>query len=218
VTGRVLRADWDAPPGIEAGTITMLGDDTDLPAEPLLLKQVHGNAVVSLAALRAAAEPLRADAVTGDKPGDLCVVQTADCLPLLMVTRDGSEIAAAHAGWRGLAAGVVENTIAALRAPASGVLVWLGPAISVAAFEVGDEVREAFTHHDEAAASHFTRNARGRWQADLYGLARQRLAAAGVTNISGGGMCTYLDRERFYSYRRDPGCGRLLSFVYRRGA
>jgi len=215
VTGRVLQADWDAPPGIEAGTTTILGDDTDLPAEPLLLQQVHGNAVVSLAALRAAAEPLKADAVTGEMPGDLCVVQTADCLPLLMVTRDGSEIAAAHAGWRGLAAGVVENTVAALRAPASEVLVWLGPAISVAAFEVGDEVRDAFTAHDEAAASHFTRNGRNRWQADLYGLARQRLADAGVSDISGGGMCTYLDRERFYSYRRDPGCGRLLSFVYK---
>ena len=214
---RVIPAEWAAPPGIEAGTITVLGNDRDLPASAQFLKQVHGNAVVSLQALRAAAEPLQADAVTGDMPGDLCVVQTADCLPVLVATRDGSEIAAAHAGWRGLAAGVVENTIAALQAPASEVLVWLGPAISVAAFEVGDEVREAFTAHDEAAASHFTRNARGRWQADLYGLARQRLAAVGVTNVSGGGMCTYLDRERFSSYRRDPGCGRLLSFVYRRG-
>ena len=218
MTERVIKADWAAPPGIEAGTITMLGDDSDLPAEARLLKQVHGNAVVSLQALRAAAEPLQADAVTGEMPGDLCVVQTADCLPLLLVTRDGTEIAAAHAGWRGLAAGVIENTVAALRAPASEVLVWMGPAISVAAFEVGDEVRDAFTAHDEAAASCFSRNARGRWQADLYGLARQRLADVGVSAVSGGGMCTYLDRERFYSYRRDPGCGRLLSFVYRRGA
>ena len=142
------------------------------------------------------------------------MVRTADCLPVLLCSTDGAVAAAAHAGWRGLAAGVIENAIAAMKIKDSGrILAWLGPAISQPAFEVGDEVRAAFVAQDVAAADCFERNSRGRWQADLYGLARQRLAAVGVTQIYGGGFCTYQDVERFYSYRRDPDCGRMVSFV-----
>ena len=136
-----------------------------------------------------------------------------DCLPVLFCSRDGSVIAAAHAGWRGLAAGVLENTVEAMRVDTSGLMAWFGPAISQPAFEVGGEVREAFVSHDQNAESCFIENERSRWQADLYGLARQRLAAAGVADVYGGGLCTFSDSERFYSYRRNPDCGRLLSFI-----
>jgi YfiH family protein len=130
-----------------------------------------------------------------------------------MCSKDGGVFAAAHAGWRGLAAGVIETTISTLGVDPADLLVWLGPAISQAAFEVGDEVRDAFLANDPMASTCFEANARGRWQADLYGLARQRLEAAGVTAVSGGEFCTYSDEERFYSYRRDPDCGRLVSFI-----
>jgi YfiH family protein len=130
-----------------------------------------------------------------------------------MCSKDGKSFGAAHAGWRGLAAGVIENTVSKLDAKPSDVLVWLGPAISKPSFEVGDEVREAFLAHNTAASRCFEKNTRGRWQADLYELARQRLHATGVTDISGGGFCTYLDDDRFFSYRRDPQCGRLVSFI-----
>jgi YfiH family protein len=130
-----------------------------------------------------------------------------------MCSKDGGVFAAAHAGWRGLAAGVIENTIVTLGVEPASLLVWLGPAISQAAFEVGGEVRDIFLAHDAAASNCFEANARGRWQADLYGLARLRLKAAGVAGISGGEFCTYRDEKRFYSYRRDPDCGRLVSFI-----
>ena len=140
-------------------------------------------------------------------------MKTADCLPVLFCSTDGARIAAAHAGWRGLAAGVIEATVAKMAHPPSDVLVWMGPAISQPAFEVGDEVKDAFVTHDSGAAACFLANERGRWQADLYELARRRLSALGVTGIFGGGYCTYTDRERFFSYRRDPDCGRMVSFV-----
>jgi hypothetical protein len=141
------------------------------------------------------------------------VVRTADCLPVLLCSADGAVFAAAHAGWRGLAAGVIENTLAKLNVNAADLRVWLGPAISQPSFEVGDEVRQVFLSHDPNAVACFEANTRGRWQADLYGLARQRLHAAGVSDVSGGGFCTYIDDDRFYSYRRNPDCGRMVSFV-----
>jgi YfiH family protein len=213
-----LAAAWDAPRQIVAGTSLRGADNAalPLPGKPCWLKQVHGASVVTAGHFD---EPPEADAsVKGLAPCGannpfLCVVRTADCLPVLMCSKDGGVFAAAHAGWRGLAAGVIENTIVTLDIKPANLLVWLGPAISQAAFEVGDEVREAFLVHDPKASSCFERNARGRWQADLYGLARQRLNAAGVLAVSGGEFCTYSDEKRFYSYRRNPDCGRLVSFI-----
>jgi hypothetical protein len=160
--------------------------------------------------------PPDADASVGRKVGDVCVVRTADCLPVLFCSIDGSEIAAAHAGWRGLAAGVLEATVAKMTHAPRDLLVWMGPAISQPAFEVGAEVRDAFTAQDPGAAGCFVANDRGRWQADLYKLASRRLSALGVSRVDGGGLCTYADTERFFSYRRNPDCGRMISFVARR--
>ena len=141
----------------------------------------------------------------------------ADCLPVLFCSRDGQHIGAAHAGWRGLAAGVLENTYAAMGVPASELRVWLGPAISQEHFEVGDEVREVFVNADRAAGSRFRMNARGRLQADLPGLARLRLASLGITDVSGGNWCTFADRDRFYSHRRDGKGGRLAALIWKLG-
>lgn len=209
----MIRPAWPAPTNVVAGTTLVDTPDDALPAGLALPNQVHGSRVVTIDEVRRAPEPPDADAITGFAAGHLCAVRTADCLPVLFCTRDGSEIAAAHAGWRGLAAGVLENTVAALRSAPSGLLAWFGPAISQPNFEVGDEVREAFVAHDQEAACCFAANERGRWQADLYALARQRLASAGVTDIFGGDWCTYADSARFHSYRRDPGCGRMVSFI-----
>ena len=209
-----IRAAWPAPPGIVAGT-TLRDSLFTLPAEPQLLQQVHGNRVVRLGTEDFAAGPPEADAVVADWPGAICVVRTADCLPILLCARDGGEIAAIHAGWRGLADGVIEATLAALDTPAGDLLAWFGPAISQPAFEVGPEVRERFGPWGEIEGL-FVPNDRGRLQADLYGLARARLRAAGVAAIHGGGLCTYADAGRFYSYRRDGETGRMLSFVFRK--
>ncbi len=185
-----------------------------LPAEPCWVEQVHGTRVLELDGCPAAPLP-EADAIVCRAPGAVAVVQVADCLPVLFAAADGSVVAAAHAGWRGLAAGVLEATVAQVGVAAGALLAWLGPAIGPAHFEVGAEVRAAFTAHDARAASAFTPNARGRWQCDLYGLARQRLEAAGVRAVSGGSWCTYADRERFFSYRRDGQCGRMAALIWR---
>lgn len=208
-----IEADWPAPEGIVAGT-TLRGAEFRLPAEPRWLNQVHGNRAVHWNSPVFSGSSPDADAIVSDQPGSLCVVRTADCLPVLLCARDGSEIAAIHAGWRGLAAGIIEATLEAMRSPGSEQLAWFGPAISQRAFEVGDEVREAFCEQSPEAAKAFEPNDRGRWQADLYDLARQRLENHGVTAIYGGGLCTYAEPERFHSYRRDKAAGRLLSFVY----
>ena len=209
----LIDVDWPAPANVLAGTTTRLATIHDLPPGVRFLNQVHGAAVVSSARVQASAASLDADAVTGSEPGDYCAVRTADCLPVLFCSKSGDRIGAAHAGWRGLAAGVLENTVAAMSSPAGDLLAWLGPAISQANFEVGAEVRAAFIGHDPAADRHFLENPRGRWQADLYGLARQRLNACGVEAVYGGGWCTYGDEARFYSYRRAADTGRMVSFV-----
>jgi len=195
-----------------------------LPAEPAWLAQVHGARVVHSDAVAAdasvgAAAGNAADACWTDRPGAVCAVLTADCLPVLFSARDGSCVAAAHAGWRGLAGGVLEATVAALPAPPQALLAWLGPAIGPAAFEVGDEVRAAFCDGDAGAAPAFIPASRdGHWLADLYLLARRRLAATGVLAVSGGGLCTVSDARRFYSYRRDGASGRMACLVWlRRG-
>ncbi len=205
--------DWPAPDAIVAGTTTRSVAANRLPQGIRFLNQVHGATAIAMQDLRRADTAPDADAVFGDSPGDICAVRTADCVPLLLCARDGSEIAAVHGGWRGVLAGVIENTVAAMRADGKELLAWLGPAISREAFEVGDEVREAFVAEDAADAAQFEANARGRWQADLYGLSRKRLANAGIRDVYGGEFCTFGDPERFWSYRRNPECGRMVSFV-----
>jgi YfiH family protein len=216
VTASWIPADWSAPESVIAGTTLRDSsiDDLALAGQPCWLNQVHGADVVVAQDYET---PPDADASISRSIENVCVVRTADCLPVLISSGDGTEIAAAHAGWRGLAAGIVEATISGMRHDPDELLVWLGPAISQAAFEVGDEVRAAFVAQVPDDAEHFDANARGRWQADLYGLARRRLRALGVAEITGGGFCTYTDRERFYSYRRNPDCGRMVSFAAIRG-
>ena len=209
----MIRPDWPAPANVIAGTTLVDESLAALPPGLMLLNQVHGTRAVTIGDLASAAEPLDADAVIGCAAGQVCAVRTADCLPVLLCARDGSEIAAAHAGWRGLAAGILENTVAAMQAQPAELLAWFGPAISQPNFEVGGEVREAFMAHDPDAARCFAANERGRWQADLYALAAQRMARVGVTAIFGGSWCTYADPGRFFSYRRDPECGRMVSFI-----
>lgn len=216
MTDSWLRAEWPAPDNILAGTTLRSNEAFAFPAEPQWLTQVHGNRVVRLGTADFAGDPPQADASVANRPGDLCVVKTADCLPVLLCSVDGGEIAAVHAGWRGLAAGVIEATVAAMTPPPAELLAWFGPAISQPAFEVGGEVRDAFLAHDMAAGEAFTANERGRWQADLERLARQRLGDAGVAAVYGGGFCTYADTEQFFSYRRDGETGRLFSFIFRR--
>lgn len=181
-----------------------------LPAEPLWLNQVHGTAVAEAARDTAGCT---GDAAIADQSGQVCAVLTADCLPVLFCDRAGTVVAAAHAGWRGLAAGVLETTVARMRRPPGQILAWLGAAIGPAAFEVGPEVRTAFVARHPAAASAFIPRA-DRFFADLYALARIRLAAAGVTGIHGGGLCTYNDTTRFYSYRREGQTGRMASLIW----
>jgi YfiH family protein len=189
-----------------------------LPSEPAWLNQVHGTAVADLDSLPEGV--LTADAAVARTDGRVCVVMVADCLPVLFASRDGRRIAAAHAGWRGLAAGVLERTVAAMGVRGDVLTAWLGPAISRAHFEVGEEVRAVFVDVDPGAAEAFVRNAGGKWHADLAGLARRRLAALGVTDVSGGQWCTFADRERFYSHRRDGHMhegkgGRMAALIWR---
>jgi YfiH family protein len=207
-----IKADWPAPANILAGTTLRNGSlaSLKLPGEPCWLNQVHGSDVVFAGYFD---EPPAADASVGRKAGDVCIVRTADCLPILFCSADGTEVAAAHAGWRGLAAGIIEATVAEMAHAPADLLVWLGPAISQAAFEVGAEVKATFVEKDSGTEDCFVANERGRWQADLYELARRRLAAIDITRIHGGGYCTFADEERFFSYRRDPECGRMVSFV-----
>jgi polyphenol oxidase len=187
----------------------------DLPAEPTWIEQVHGTRVVDLDALPEAAPCAMADGVVSRRTRRVCVVQVADCLPVLLAARDGSAVAAAHAGWRGLAAGVLEATVAALGVAPDRLQAWLGPAIGREHFEVGEEVRTAFVGQDGGAVTAFAGNARGRWQCDLAALARRRLAALGVTAVFGGSWCTYADPARFFSHRRDGQCGRMAALVWR---
>jgi YfiH family protein len=158
--------------------------------------------------------PVEADASVTRAPGVVGVVQMADCMPVLLTALDGSVVGIAHAGWRGLAGGVVERTIEAMRADPAAMIAWLGPAIGPDAFEVGDEVRAAFVAFDPAAADAFRPLKAGKWLADLFTLARQRLARAGVAVVHGGGLCTVSDPTRFFSHRRDRVTGRMGAFLW----
>lgn len=190
-----------------------------LPTEPVWLEQVHGAVVhvVGAAAASQASEPC-ADAAVTCEPGRVLAVQSADCLTVLFSDLQGRRIGAAHAGWRGLAAGVLENTVAALRGlpgASDDVVAWLGPAIGPGAFEVGAEVREAFLVCDPGAVDCFRSGALpGKWMADLFSLATRRLDAVGVRQVGGGGLCTFSDAGRFYSHRRDRTTGRLASLIW----
>jgi YfiH family protein len=177
---------------------------------PVYLHQVHGTAVADLDAAPAAGEPV-ADAGVATRPGRVCIVLVADCLPVLLCDRAGTVVAAAHCGWRGLAGGVLEQTVAAMRRKAGDatLLAWLGPAIGPAHFEVGAEVREAFAGCAPADDVAFTAAAPGKYRADLFELARRRLARLGVAEVAGGGDCTYAQPQRYYSHRRATHEGRV---------
>lgn len=231
---------WDAPPNVRAFQTTRhgglslppyaslnLGDHVGdapltvmrnrtllnalVPSEPVWLEQVHG--VVVADAGQAGCRP-RADASVAHRPGAVCVVMTADCLPVLLCDRQGTVVGAAHAGWRGLLDGVLEETIAAMRVEPAALCVWLGAAIGPTAFEVGEEVRAAFVARQPEAAAAFVPAAPGKFLADLYALARLRLQALGVTAIRGGDFCTYRDAARFFSYRREGVTGRMGTFIW----
>ena len=184
-----------------------------LPAMPRWMKQVHGTGVADIDAM-GESEVATADAATASRPGRVAVVLTADCMPLFLCDDGGTRVAVAHAGWRGMAAGVIENTVRAMGGEPSRLLAWMGPAIGPEVFEVGPEVREAFMAADRAAGEAFTAHKPGKYLADLYRLARQRLARAGVQRVAGGGFCTYREAGRFFSYRRKQASGRMGAFIW----
>ena len=184
-----------------------------VPMTPRWMKQVHGTGVADLDIHREADVPT-ADAAVSSTPGRVAAVLTADCMPLFVADMKGGRVGIAHAGWRGMSAGVIENVVRSLGAPAANVAAWMGPAIGPAAFQVGPEVKEAFERFDPAAAAAFAPHVPGKFLADLYLLARQRLLRAGVREIHGGGFCTHGERERFFSYRRAPKSGRMGAFIW----
>jgi YfiH family protein len=186
--------------------------DSGLPEAPTWLHQVHGTRVLAMPTMET---ERHADACVGSSPGVVCAVLMADCLPVLFCAHNGSEIAAAHAGWRGLAAGVLESTVRGMATPPAALSAWLGPCIGPTAFEVGAEVREAFMSQAADDAKAFAPAAEGRWLADLPQLARRRLQRIGVGDIQISGDCTYSDPERYFSYRRDGQCGRMAALIWR---
>lgn len=218
--GGISSPPWDAlnlgghvgdNPDTVARNRQLLVEEAALPAMPQWLDQVHGTDVVRLAA--GGSTPLRADACITDQPGVVCAIMTADCLPVLFCSQDGSEVAAAHAGWRGLCAGVLENTLAQFRSPPDQIHAWLGPAIGPDAFEVGAEVREAFMVQDAQTKEAF-RPSGDRFYADIWLLARMRLQAAGVYSISADSRCTFTQREDFFSFRRAGSTGRMATLIW----
>ncbi len=222
----LFRADWSAPLNVHARVESKVSCSEELPAGlPIQqLEQVHGTAVFQLESVSRGSALPEADAIYTRLENVVCSIRTADCLPVFFCSRDGLELAIAHAGWRGLAAGILENTLACFHSERCNILAWLGPAIGACHFEVGEDVYQAFMQaapvgQEAATARAFNAGTKaGKWQADLYQLARLRLQAAGLsaTNISGGGLCTYCDEEKFYSYRRDgETTGRLLSQIWR---
>jgi len=222
VPAELIFPDWPAPPNVRAlVTSRALGDmkspegrrrlRAHLPAEPLWLRQVHGVTVVDASEAPAATA---ADASFTKASNVVCAVMAADCMPVLFAHDRGAAVGIAHAGWRGLSAGVIEATVAAMGVPARRLLAWLGPAIGAQAYEIGAEVREAFVGRDARAASAFAPTRPGHWNLDLYALARQRLVGLGVTRIFGGGYCTASDAALFYSYRKDKAPERMAAAIW----
>ncbi len=208
-------------PAAVAQNRRLLMSRAGLPAEPCWLAQVHGVAVADLDATDldtagvGAAPPIPADAAVTRHPGKVCAILTADCLPILLATDTGDAVAAAHAGWRGLAAGVIGATVRALAVPPDRLMAWLGPAISRSHFEVGAEVREAFLRTDAGAGDAFEARPNFKFMADLGMLARRQLEALGVRRIYGGGECTYARADRYFSHRRDGVTGRQATLIWR---
>jgi len=219
---------WPAPSSIRAYTTLRTGFDErsekpeiknkalsglfSLPSAPIWIKQVHSNTVIE--AIPAHLAHI-ADASFTDTPNRICVILTADCLPIFVCNKQGTQVAAIHAGWRGLAAGIIENTIKQMQQPSDELLIWLGPAIGPSRFEVGLDVYQAFTQHDTHAEQAFTPCAPNKWLANLYQLAALRLKSLGITQIYGGDFCTYSQPEMFFSYRRDKGdTGRMASLIW----
>lgn len=220
--GGVSRSHWASlnlgdhvndDPGNVAENRERLKRLAGLPHEPRWLAQVHGSDVLDAAELTASLS-CEADAVYSSSPKNVCAVLTADCLPVLFTDAEGREVAAAHAGWRGLAAGVLEQTVGHFSAIPETLLTWLGPAIGASSFEVGADVREVFLEWSIDCETAFVEHREGRWLADIYQLARLRLRNSGVTAIHGGDYCTYSDAERFYSYRRDGETGRMATLIW----
>jgi polyphenol oxidase len=249
-----LVPDWPAPANVHAATTLRTGgvsqgkyaslnpanhvdDDADrvwqnrqiiremldLPSEPIWLDQIHSNRVVKATQ---SASLQQADASYTGESGVVCVVLTADCLPLLVCSTDGAQVAAIHAGWRGLLAGVISNTVVAMQIPSNlplckrgklggDLLVWFGPAIGAGCFEVGAEVRDAFLEKSAEFKIAFKKHSNDRWLADIYQMARTELASLGITKVYGGSNCTVTEHERFYSYRRDTQTGRMATLIWR---
>ena len=190
---------------------TLLVDSVGLPSEPVWLRQVHGNQVVDAAT----SEPYpEADGSYTLRAKVVCVVLTADCCPVFLCDRRGSRVAVLHAGWRGLARGVIEQGVRLLGVPATELMVWLGPAIGPTAFEVGDDVYHAFSKQDVDVTSSFVKKPDGKWLADIYQLATQCLNIVGVDDVAGNNFCTVSSRDRFFSYRRDGQCGHMASVIW----
>ncbi|HZH43459.1 MAG TPA: peptidoglycan editing factor PgeF [Lysobacter sp.] len=210
--GNRYAADGDDPARVERNR-ALLREHARLPSAPCWLRQVHGTGVARFDAPRAS-EP-EADAAVTATPGVVLAILTADCLPVVIAAADGSEVAAAHAGWRGLAAGVLEATVVAMRSAPGALVAWLGPAAGPASYEIGADVYDAFVGDDPAAAVAFTPTRPGHWRVDLYALAQRRLLRAGVdaTRIHGGGFDTLAD-SRFFSHRRDRRTGRMATLAW----
>ncbi|NYZ62347.1 peptidoglycan editing factor PgeF [Luteimonas deserti] len=215
--GNHRSAAGDDPDAVARNRALLVGL-AGLPGRPVWLHQVHGIDVARVDAPMPAGDATRieADAAVTRAPGVVLAIQTADCLPVVFAAREGSEIGAAHAGWRGLAAGVLEATLAAMRTAPASLVVWLGPAAGPAAYEIGAEVREAFVNRDADAATAFVPTRPGHWRVDLYALARLRLIAAGVPGdaIHGGEHCTISEPEAFFSHRRDQRTGRMATLAW----
>lgn len=206
-------------PALVAANRTRLAETLQLPTTPFWLSQVHGVSVAEVKIANSANNAdhrcVEADASLSFQTGCVCAVLTADCLPLLLCDRDGTRVAAIHAGWRGLAAGVIESTVRALAVPLEDLLVWMGPAIGPEAFTVGADVRSAFVAHDAAAQQAFQDCGNDHYQADIYCLARLRLHKIGIEAIYGGHWCSFSQADMFYSYRRETVTGRMASLIWR---
>jgi purine-nucleoside/S-methyl-5'-thioadenosine phosphorylase / adenosine deaminase len=189
-----------------------------LPSPPVWLRQVHGTRVADADEARAAATEPEADAAVARLPDTVCAVLVADCMPVLLADDAATVVGVAHAGWRGLCGGVLEATVNAMRVEPGRLMAWLGPAIGPRVYEVGDDVRQAFLARDGAAAQAFRAVRPGHWLLDLHAVARQRLAASGVARVHGGGVCSFSDPARFYSYRRDGVTGRMAALIWLSGA
>jgi YfiH family protein len=219
----LIRPDWPAHANVRAFVTTRECGDMALdaskprlrsllPAEPAWLRQVHGTTIID-AGTKTIERP-QADGAVARAAGAVCTVMAADCMPVLLADQDGTVVAAAHAGWRGLCAGVIEAALDAMRLPPQNLLAWLGPAIGPRVYEVGAEVREAFVARDAAAVAAFAPTRADHWRLDLYMIAEQRLRRHGVSRIYGGGFCTYSDAQRFYSFRRDRSAERMAAMIW----